>query len=250
MSNIFDALNRQRSAIARPAEPLVRVEPDRTAGAVLPSAGDAHRDLEMERLRQRVFLELGALERMSLVFTGAVDGEGTTTLALLFARELARAEAKPILLIDADLTGGTGLSRAADGELPSPGFTDLLEGKVEPTTVLLSTEQPNLHFLPRGQDHGAPLDVIKIDRVRKLLSDLHRHYAFIIIDASPLLSAPEAGLIAAAADGTVMIVRARRTRREVVQRALRLLAHSNGRVVGAVLNDRRYPIPSFFYRRL
>jgi Mrp family chromosome partitioning ATPase len=250
MSNIFDALNRQRSAVAKPKEPLVPVEPDRTAGAVLPAAGDAQRDLEMERLRQRVFLELGPLERMSLVFTGTVDGEGATTLALLFARELARAEQKPILLIDADIEGSSGLSRAADGELPSAGFTDLLEGKVEPTGVLLSTEQPNLHFLPRGRDHGAPLDIIKIDRVRRLLTDLHRHYAFIVIDASPLLSAPEAGLIAAAADGTLVVVRARRTRREVVQKGLRLLAQSNCRVVGAVLNDRRYPIPSFFYRRL
>jgi hypothetical protein len=35
-----------------------------------------------------------------------------------------------------------------------------------------------------------------------------------------------------------------------VQRGLRLLHQSNCHVLGAVLNERCYPIPSFLYRRL
>jgi Mrp family chromosome partitioning ATPase len=249
MSNIFDALNKQRAS-AKTKEALLPLETIPREGALLPSPGDVERDLEMERLRQRVLLELGATSG-SIVFTGAVEGEGSTTLALLFARELARAEQKPVLLIDADVEGfPRSLSGALEGEVPALGFTDLLEGRIDSASALLATEQPDLYFLPRGNDLGSPLDLFKIDRIQRVFEDLRRHYAYLVIDASPLLQSPEASMIAAASDGVVMVVRANRTRREVVQRGLRILAQGHCRVLGAVLNERKFPIPPFLYRRL
>jgi non-specific protein-tyrosine kinase len=83
-----------------------------------------------------------------------------------------------------------------------------------------------------------------------VFEELRRHYAYLVVDTSPLLLAPEASMVAAASDGVVMVVRANRTRREVVQRGIRLLSQGQCRVLGAVLNDRSFPIPPFLYRRL
>jgi len=252
MSNIFDALNKQQKNRPLPDEdPLIPVHPQQSGGT-LPEAGGTERDLEMERLRQRVLLELGPVSSATLVFTGAVDGEGSTTLALLFARELAQAEQRPVLLVDADIDGyETSLSGAMKSvQAPSVGLTDLLLRRGELSQALLATEQPNLHFLHRGGDIGAPLDVIKTEAVRSLFKELERHYAYVIVDTSPVLQAPETSLLGAAADGVVVVIRANRTRREVVQRGLRMLGQGNCRILGAVLNERRYPIPPFVYRRL
>lgn len=253
MSNIFDALNKQKGTPGqvRP-DPIIPISPETEDSAALPAAGEPERDLEMERLRQRILLELGPLTSATLVFSGAVEGEGATTMALLFARELARAEKKPVLLIDADLAGyPQSLSGALRHEnAPRPGLTDLLEERATLASTLLATEQPYLHFLPRGTEAGAPLDVIKPERVKRFFRELEQHYSFVVIDCSPLLLAPETGLLAGVTDGVVVVVRANRTRREIVQRALKVLQNGSCRVLGAVLNERRYPIPAFLYRRL
>ena len=77
-----------------------------------------------------------------------------------------------------------------------------------------------------------------------------RHYAFVVIDAGASLAAPETALLASSTAGVVLVVRANRTRREVVQRAVDALNRARCRVLGVVLNDRRYPIPGFIYRRI
>lgn len=254
MSNIFDALSKRSPAKqSSPVEPLVPLEPRDVPGATLPAA-EAARDLDMERLRQRVLLELGTnAAGTSVVFAGSVEGEGASTLALLFARELARAEERPVLMIDADVDGYPRTLSGAmheEGTGLHAGFTDLLLGRAALSDCLLGTELANLHFLPRGTDQGAALDVVQTKRVRALLDEIHRHYAFVVFDSAPLVSSPESGLLAAASDGVVLVVRANRTRREVVQRGVRLLQQANCHVLGVVLNDRRFPIPSFLYRRL
>ena len=256
MSNIFDALNKRQPE--RPTslvtEPLVPLEPLDGPGAPLTAPGDTARDLDMERLRQRVLLELGAnAPGASLVFAGSVEGEGSTTLALLFARELALSEQRPVLLVDADIEGYprtlTGTMREDGGSL-GPGFTDLLLGRAKLTECLLGTELPNLHFLPRGSELGAALDLVQTKRVRAVIEEIRHHYAFVVLDGAPLVDSPESVLLAAATDGVVVVVRANRTRREIVQRGLRMLHQANCHILGAVLNERRYPIPAFLYRRL
>ena len=99
-------------------------------------------------------------------------------------------------------------------------------------------------------DLGPALDLVQTQRVRAVLDEIQRHYAFVVLDGAPLVDSPESSFLAAATDGVVLVVRANRTRREVVQRGLRLLHQSNCQVLGAVLNERKYPIPSFLYRRL
>ena len=77
-----------------------------------------------------------------------------------------------------------------------------------------------------------------------------KHYSFIVFDSAPSLAASETGPLAAGTDGVVLVVRANRVRREIVQKAVHLLTKARCRVLGVVLNDRRYPIPVFLYRRI
>ena len=82
------------------------------------------------------------------------------------------------------------------------------------------------------------------------MRELAKHYSFVLIDAAPPLDAPETGPLGAGTDGVVLVVRASRLRREVVQRAVQHLTKARCRVLGVILNDRRYPIPDFLYRRI
>jgi capsular exopolysaccharide synthesis family protein len=249
VSNIYDALNKEKQEGApRPvtSEPIAP-----GARRALPPAGDRTTDRHLDRIRQRIVLDLGPDGHPVVVFTGAVPGEGTSTLSLRFAREIALADPRPVLLVDGDLARGPGtLSGVLQTADTVSGLSDLLAGAGELPRLVLGTEQTNLHFLPCGCADLPNLELVRSDRVENVLREMMRHYSFVVIDAGALLAAPETALLASPTAGVVLVVRAGRTRREVVQRAVDALSRARCRVLGVVLNDRRYPIPGFIYRRI
>jgi Mrp family chromosome partitioning ATPase len=251
MSNIYDALNKGKPGVEPAPAPAAAAPIDPGVRRTLPSPVRRGPERHLERIRQRIVLELGSDRPPVLVFTGAVSGEGTSTLALHFARETAVADSRPVLLVDGDLARGprtlTGVLQASDN---TPGLSDLLAGAGELPQLVIGTEQPNLHFLPCGRNDLPNLELVRSERVNAALREMTRHYAFVVIDAGASLAAPETALLASPTTGVVLVVRANRTRREVVLRATEALNRARCRILGVVLNDRRYPIPSFLYRRI
>jgi capsular exopolysaccharide synthesis family protein len=244
MSNIYDALNKGKEP-EKSAAPATPGESRALPGAALRS------DDNLELIRQRVLLEVGPDRNPVVVFTGAVPGEGTSTLALRFAREIALTDPRPVLLIDGDLARSRGsLSGALEAGEETHGLSELLAGQGELARLVLGTEQANLHFLPCGRGGVPPLELVKAERVGRLVKELTRLYAFVVIDAGASLLAPETAIFASSTDGVILVVRANRTRREVVQKAIEVLHKARCRLLGVVLNDRRYPIPGFLYRRI
>jgi Mrp family chromosome partitioning ATPase len=51
-------------------------------------------------------------------------------------------------------------------------------------------------------------------------------------------------------DAVVLVIRHGGTRREVVRRAKETVERAGGKILGVVLNKRKFPIPEFLYRRL
>jgi Mrp family chromosome partitioning ATPase len=51
-------------------------------------------------------------------------------------------------------------------------------------------------------------------------------------------------------DAVVLVVKHGGTRREVVKRAKETIERSGGKILGVVLNKRKFPIPEFLYKRL
>jgi protein-tyrosine kinase len=51
-------------------------------------------------------------------------------------------------------------------------------------------------------------------------------------------------------DGVVLVLKANSSRREAARQALNEMQSANVRVLGAVLNQRTFPIPEKIYKRL
>ena len=83
-----------------------------------------------------------------------------------------------------------------------------------------------------------------------MLDAARPRYDWIVIDGPPVLESPDAAMLAAVADGVVLVVQAGRTKRPVLTRSVDLLRKAGGRVLGIVLNRRRLEIPEFIYRRI
>ena len=182
-------------------------------------------------------------------FAAAVAGEGTTTVAATFARILAQDPSQSVLLVDANLRHpGVG---QFFGVPARPGLRELAGAPgLDLESSLVAVERWNLHVLtalPVSSEHG---QMFQADAVRDFWARHGRHYRWVIIDAAPVLDAPETATLGTTVDTTVVVIQAARTKRGVVQRAMDVFAKAGAPVLGAVLNRRRHDIPEFIYRRL
>jgi Mrp family chromosome partitioning ATPase len=106
----------------------------------------------------------------------------------------------------------------------------------------------NLWLVPSG--FVKPSFYPSIERYRERFAELRAAFDFVLISAPGLSREPEATSIGQLADGVVLIVEANHSRRETVRRAKEQLECAGVRLLGAVLDQRTFPIPESLYRRL
>ena len=183
-----------------------------------------------------------------LLVTGSIEGEGSTTVASCLARILAQDSSKRVLLVDGNARRpGVGLFF---GLPPAPGLAQAVLGGARPEDSLRSVERDNLHVLATLPDESAGAHLFPQPLVRALLSRLAATYDYVILDAPPVLEAPETVVLGGIVDTTLLVVRASSTKGGVVQRAVDVLAKAGVPVLGVVLNRRRFDIPEKIYRRI
>lgn len=223
-------------------------EPLRSIETGMESAVDLRLLQELERLQGALDMTFKPGQRRAIAFTGAVPGEGVTALSLHYALFVARTAEQDVLLVDFDLShGGGGLS---EGLGDVPGVAQLLGGEASAGEAVIGTEEQHLQFLPSGRSTTRHTELVHSPRLQGLIDDLGRRYHTVIIDTPPVVSNPETTVIGSQADGVVFVVHARRTRREVIQRAVKTLQMGGARVLGSVLNRRVHDIPRFIYHRV
>ncbi len=278
MSSIRDALKRaERERLRRQEESVSRSAPPKKQAwdAPAPQSGagpaesvvqEEHHDLRMVE-SQRIatvevpveFAEELALfrhgveaaipkPRRSLVLSGATSGEGVTTLVTFLGTSLAVRDGKKTLVIDASFKSPR-FSRIF-GLLGKPGLSDYCSGSAELSDVLYRTDSDELFLMGIGTDLYNPSLILSSDRARSLASELTQRFDYVLFDTGAVLSNAETSMLAAGVDGVILIVRAGRTKREVLLKAEKLIRFSGGRVIGSVLNRREFPIPEAIYKRL
>lgn len=173
--------------------------------------------------------------------TSSVPGEGAGGVARALADVFADDPAGPTLFVD--LVGEA--KDAPNGR----GLFDLVingGGNLEEYV----NKAGALYVMGKGSKKDCPTYMWKSERMKNLLNELRARFTRVVFHVSPVLSSGDAVNLARLADGIVVAVKADSTRREVVMRAIELLAESKGHVLGAVLTDRKHIIPSAIYKRI
>jgi len=170
----------------------------------------------------------------TLVITSAMtrEGKSMTSANLAFAFAL---EGRRTLLVDCDLRR-TRLHHVF-GVPRNPGLAQLLRGHLPAAAAVRSTFLPGLFFLPSGHLSSLPSDLLGLKQTRAVLDELAGMFDMVILDTPPVLSVADPVILAAQANGVILVVRAGETDREAVQQALRQLDSVGARILGAVLND-------------
>lgn len=168
----------------------------------------------------------------AIAICGASAGARTDVVASAIACTFSVEFARKTLLVGID--GGFGGCAKLFGK-PADRLS---------TGSLISTgDSLDLMYLP-GK---GPVPGDLADRLRALLAE-HPDYERVLIDLGS--SAPDTWITAAnqATGGVLLVVGAESTRREVLERWEHVARAEDYRVLGAVLDGRRYPIPGPIYR--
>lgn len=172
------------------------------------------------------------------------DGEGKTTTAINLAGALAQAPDARILLVDADLRRSSVAARLGLDE-GGPGLVDvILDPGLVLDEVVRSLEGFNLRVLTVGRRTANPYELLKAPRLGELLEEARQRYDHVVIDTAPVVPISDSRLIAGWVDGFLLVVAARRTRRELLEEALNLLEPA--KVVGLVFNGDDRPSSGYY----
>lgn len=168
-----------------------------------------------------------------LLVTSAGAAEGKTTVACCIAVTMAQAGQR-VLLIDCDLRRPR-LHRVFDRS-NDEGVSSLLIGESPIDPSRMATDVPNLWLLTAGPMVPSPAELLQSERFAQLLAELSDRFDRVIIDSPPLVPVTDAAVLSKAVDGTVVVVRAFETSRDLAWQATRALRDVAAHVVGAVLN--------------
>lgn len=185
-------------------------------------------------LRTSVLLSAAGSPPKVILFTSGQPGEGKTTTAINTAISLSQLGSS-VLLIDADLRRPTVHRVFKMGQ--AHGLSTFLSRQVEIDPLIHKLWVPNLSVLPCGPIPPNPAELISSERMRMLLKILSEKYDHILIDSPPLINVTDPVILSTMVDGTILVVQAGRSTRDVVRRARQELNSVGAKVFGVVLNN-------------
>ncbi len=191
-------------------------------------------------------LALSDVDRPVLAFASAVSKEGVSTVVYQLSKLMAKD--RRIVVVDFNF-GGPRLHKLYQTD-NIKGLSDVLHGRKSLEDCLVETNIANVDLLPCGPTGHAPLQVLGSAPIKRVLAELRARYDCLLIDCPPLRKHPETAILASLCDGVVLVVRALKTRRELVKYSQGLLEKAGARQIGVVLNRVKHWIPDIIYRRL
>ena len=202
---------------------------------------------EVMKLVQRVFLAGGSEAARVVTFCGLEPGGDSGWICSRAAEVLASQVAGSICVVDANLRE-PGLHRYFGMEA-GPGLTNALR-QSEPVSSLVQRIRENLWLLSCGDEAGEWHALLGSDRTRARIQELRSEFDYVLIDAPVINPGNDVMAIGQSSEGVVLVLKAHSSRKEVARKAVKDFGNAGVRVLGAVLNDRTFPIPDQIYRRL
>jgi protein-tyrosine kinase len=205
---------------------------------------DAIRD-QIIKLGQQLFLPASGPRRV--VFAGTEPNCGCSWICARVAENLASQGRGSVCVVDCNLRS-PGIHQQFGSE-NHHGLSDALVG-TGPIMEYAHRWSQNLWYVSCGSSAESGLRMLGSDRMRSRLAELKATFDYVLIDAAPMNTSNDAIVLGGLSDGVVLMLKANASRRETARKAVHELQTANVHVLGAVLNQRTFPIPEALYKRL
>lgn len=202
---------------------------------------------EEAKLVQRLFLS-GPEAPRTVVFCGAEFGYAPSWICARAGEVLAAQVTGPVCTVDANFRVPH-VHQCLEVESPL-GLTDAMLDVGPVQNFIQQTRSSNLWLLPCGSQVSELGTLLRPDRLKARMADLRAQFDYVLISAQPVHLAVDAVVLSQTSDGVVLVLEANSSRREVAQQVKLTLEAAGVKLLGAVLNNRTFPIPDVVYRKL
>lgn len=196
----------------------------------------------------------------TVLITSSVRREGSSMLAANWGRLLARERLEGLPVDTGEMISGGIVLIDANLRRPSlhgmfnldrkRGLTELLTGELQLDQVLKSAPRKNLWIITAGKPAANPADLLGSLVMKGILIECRQRFQFVIVDSAAVTLYAETLALAKQVEAVVLIVRAGETRWEVTLSAKKQIQKVNPRLLGVVLNQRKFYIPEWIYQRI
>jgi capsular exopolysaccharide synthesis family protein len=174
-------------------------------------------------------------ERKTFLFTSALPEEGKTFCSLNYALSLANQGLRT-LAIDCDLRRPMVEQTITRNNQRACGVTDYLAGRKDFLSLVRSTEFANFSFIPAGGDAPNPAELLAQNGIDGLIEEALRHFDRVVVDSAPIHAVSDTMLMLNQIQTLVLVVRARKTPKHAVLRAVQMLQQAEAPLAGVILN--------------
>lgn len=200
--------------------------------------------IELRRIMIRVGRQLDLDRKRCIMVTSAERGEGKSLFSLHFSLVLAFHLRRKVLLVDADIRRP--VQHTVFQTPLSPGFSELLMGESSVLDAVQPTQVKNMGFLAAGNAGGNPSRLFGHQRVREVVEELHTEYDVVLLDSPPVVPVSDPLHYLDAIDGTLFMVMAGHTPKEISKRGVEILNSAGANILGVVANNVSEVLPYYY----
>jgi Mrp family chromosome partitioning ATPase len=204
-------------------------------------------DSEIDKLVQRLFTQtIKSSAPRVVTFSGMSRDDRSCWICARAGETLVEHADASVCMVDANLLSPQlhQLYNASN----RIGLADALSTQGPIRNFATPFSAGNLWLIPAGV--VKPGFCASMESYRDRFAELRKEFDYVVVTAPDLTRETEAIRIAQLTDGIVMIVEANHSRRDTVRRAKEQLESAHIKLLGAVLDQRTFPIPEKLYRRL
>jgi Mrp family chromosome partitioning ATPase len=184
-------------------------------------------------------------EKPTVVVAACDHGAGASTLAVELATTAALGRQSRVVLVDGNLRTPSLQDRL--GCTGERGLVDLIRNGLGVDEVVQWPAGRDFGFVASGANREDPAAICSSPRLEGVVRALKERFDFVVFDSAPITPYPDAVLLARRMDATVLVLEEGVTRWEVARLARQRLEGSAARLIGAIINKKRHPIPRRLY---
>ena len=181
------------------------------------------------------------IKRILVTSSEPAEGKSTTSgnLALAFAQD-----EKKVILIDCDLRKPSLHKKFRISN--NRGLSDVIIDR-DKLNKCIQKRTEYLDILTAGKIPPNPSEMLGSQAMSSLLDELSNLYDVIILDSPPVLAVTDAQILSTKVDGTLLVVRAEKTKKDTVLAAKGVLDKVNANILGTVLNGGDKNKDNYYY---
>lgn len=240
MTRIYEALEQVQADLG--GRPNVVDFPEDASSTYGPTLIAKLRDLY-----RLISKECAGVDGKLVQFIAPRQGTGTARISRALAAICANELGKRALIIDADTTAPHFSHYGID---PQYTWADTLRRKQSSENACYEVGRTGIHIMKAFRETQTSATVLESADFASRLVELRGSFDLILIDSAAAEDSSDGIDISTAVDGTLLVIGAEKTRWQVAQDVRDRIEERGGYVIGVLLNDVRFHIPTPIYNRL